>query len=296
MIKSMTGFASLTRDDELATITVTVKAVNHRFLDLQLRVPGSLAALETRIRSIAQSRIARGRLEINVTFQQRRTNGVEVELNEPFLDALKAALERARDRGYVDGPIATADLLRFPQALTIREKVEEASDDPSPVAARVEDAIASALDELDAMRVREGSYLRIDLDARRGRLGELFEQVAVASDQGMAQLQARLAERVRELRGDVLADESAIAQEIAKFVGRSDITEEVVRFRGHLEHWQSLTESPEPCGRKLDFLLQEMNREVNTVGSKAEGPAVSELVVSLKAELERMREQVQNVE
>jgi len=296
MIKSMTGFASLTRDDELATITVTVKAVNHRFLDLQLRVPGSLAALETRIRSIAQSRIARGRLEINVTFQQRRTNGIEVELNEPFLDALKAALERARDRGYVDGPIATADLLRFPQALTIREKVEEASDDPSPVAARVEDAIASALDELDAMRVREGSYLRIDLDARRGRLGELFEQVAVASDQGMAQLQARLAERVRELRGDVLADESAIAQEIAKFVGRSDITEEVVRFRGHLEHWQSLTESPEPCGRKLDFLLQEMNREVNTVGSKAEGPAVSELVVSLKAELERMREQVQNVE
>jgi len=296
MIKSMTGFASLTRDDELATISVTVKAVNHRFLDLQLRVPGALAALETRIRSIAQSRIARGRLEINVTFQQRRTNGVEVELNEPFLDALKAALERARDRGYVDGPIATADLLRFPQALTIREKVEEASDDPSPVAARVEDAIASALDELDAMRVREGSYLRIDLDARRGRLGELFEQVAVASDQGMAQLQARLAERVRELRGDVLADESAIAQEIAKFVGRSDITEEVVRFRGHLEHWQSLTESSEPCGRKLDFLLQEMNREVNTVGSKAEGPAVSELVVSLKAELERMREQVQNVE
>jgi len=296
MIKSMTGFASLTRDDELATISVTVKAVNHRFLDLQLRVPGALAALETRIRSIAQSRIARGRLEINVTFQQRRTNGIEVELNEPFLDALKAALERARDRGYVDGPIATADLLRFPQALTIREKVEEASDDPSPVAARVEDAIASALDELDAMRVREGSYLRIDLDARRGRLGELFEQVAVASDQGMAQLQARLAERVRELRGDVLADESAIAQEIAKFVGRSDITEEVVRFRGHLEHWQSLTESSEPCGRKLDFLLQEMNREVNTVGSKAEGPAVSELVVSLKAELERMREQVQNVE
>ena len=296
MIKSMTGFASLTRDDELATITVTVKAVNHRFLDLQLRVPGALAALETRIRSIAQSRIARGRLEINVTFQQRRTNGIEVELNEPFLDALKAALERARDRGYVDGPIATADLLRFPQALTIREKVEEASDDPSPVAARVEDALASALDELDAMRVREGSYLRVDLDARRGRLGELFEQVAVASDQGMAQLQARLAERVRELRGDVLADESAIAQEIAKFVGRSDITEEVVRFRGHLEHWQSLTESSEPCGRKLDFLLQEMNREVNTVGSKAEGPAVSELVVSLKAELERMREQVQNVE
>jgi uncharacterized protein (TIGR00255 family) len=160
----------------------------------------------------------------------------------------------------------------------------------------VEEAIAAALDELDTMRVREGGYMRTDLEGRRGRLGGLFEQLAIAADQGMAQLQARLAERVRDLRGDLLADESAIAQEIAKFVGRSDITEEVVRFRGHLEHWQSLTDSAEPCGRKLDFLLQEMNREVNTAGSKAEGPAVSELIVSLKAELEKMREQVQNVE
>ena len=109
-------------------------------------------------------------------------------------------------------------------------------------------------------------------------------------------MRARLEERVRELRADALADEAVIAQEIAKFVGRSDITEEVVRFRGHLEHWRALSDAPEPCGRKLDFLLQEMNREVNTVGSKAEGAAVSEVVVALKAELEKMREQVQNVE
>jgi uncharacterized protein (TIGR00255 family) len=296
MIKSMTGFASLTRDDELATITVTVKAVNHRFLDLQLRIPPSLAALESRIRTLAQSRIARGRLEISVSYQQRRAAGIEVELNEPFLDALKAALERARDRGYVDGQIAASDLLRFPQALIIRERAEEPSAQPSPLAGRVEEAIAAALDELETMRVREGGYLRADLDARRARLGDLFEQVASASDAGMSGLQARLAERVRELRGDALADEGAIAQEIAKFVGRSDITEEVVRFRGHLEHWQALSDSAEPCGRKLDFLLQEMNREVNTAGSKAEGPAVSEIIVTLKADLEKMREQVQNVE
>jgi uncharacterized protein (TIGR00255 family) len=292
----MTGFASLTRDDELATITVTVKAVNHRFLDLQLRIPPALAAAETRIRSLAQSRVARGRLEISVSLQQRRASAIEVELNEPFLDALKAALERARERGYVDGPISAADLLRLPQALTIREKAEEASTDPSPLTSRVEEAIAAALDELETMRVREGGYLRADLDARRARLGELFEQVARAAEEGMGGLQTRLAERVRELRGDTLADENAVAQEIAKFVGRSDITEEVVRFRGHLEHWQALTDSPEPCGRKLDFLLQEMNREVNTAGSKAEGPAVSEIIVTLKADLEKMREQVQNVE
>jgi uncharacterized protein (TIGR00255 family) len=298
MIKSMTGFASLTRDDELATITVTVKAVNHRFLDLQLRVPGSLAASETRIRSLVQSRVSRGRVEVSVSIQQRRTAAVEVELNEPFLDALKLALERARERGYVEGRIGASDLLRFPQALSIREKAEDAAgvEDPSPLAGRAEEAIAAALEELDTMRVREGGYLKADLDARRVRLGELFGQVAAAAEQGILGLQARLQERVRELRAEALADEALVAQEIAKFVGRSDITEEVVRFRGHLEHWQALTESPEPCGRKLDFLLQEMNREVNTAGSKAEGPAVSEVIVSLKADLEKMREQVQNVE
>jgi len=127
-------------------------------------------------------------------------------------------------------------------------------------------------------------------------LGELFDRVADVAEQGLDTLRMRLLERVKELRADGLADETTVAQEIARYVGRSDITEEVVRFRGHLEHWRALTESAEPCGRKLDFLLQEMNREVNTTGSKAEGPAVSELIVTLKAELEKMREQVQNVE
>jgi uncharacterized protein (TIGR00255 family) len=296
MIKSMTGFASLTRDDDLATITVTIKAVNHRFLDLQLRVPGSLAAAETRIRSLVQSRVSRGRVEVTVSIQQRRTAAVEIELNEPFLDALKLAIDRAREAGYVDGSIAPSDLLRFPQALSIREKAEELAEEPSPLVGRVEEAIGAALGELDTMRIREGGYLRTDLDARRVRLGDLFTQVSAAAEGGIAGLQARLLERVRELRADSLADEALVAQEIAKFVGRSDITEEVVRFKGHLEHWQALSDSPEPCGRKLDFLLQEMNREVNTAGSKAEGPVVSELIVSLKAELEKMREQVQNVE
>ena len=295
MIKSMTGFAALTRDDEFATIAVTVKSVNHRFLDLQLRMPPSLASAESRIRSVVQSRLSRGRIEVTITIQQRKAATVDVELNEPFLDGLKAALERAQQRGYATGTIAVSDLLRFPQALIIRERAEETAE-TSPIVGRVEEALAAALDELETMRVREGGYLRADLDARRARLGDLFNQVSRAADDGIAGLQARLAERVRELKADTLADEAAVAQEIARFVGRSDITEEVVRFRGHLEHWQALSDSPEPCGRKLDFLLQEMNREVNTVGSKAEGPAVSEIVVSLKAELEKMREQVQNVE
>jgi uncharacterized protein (TIGR00255 family) len=295
MIKSMTGFASLTRDDEAATVAVTVRSVNHKFLDLQLRIPSTLGSIESRLRALVQTRVSRGRVEVAVSLQQRRTPAVDVDLNEAFLEALGGALERARERGYITGVMTPGDLLRFPQALSIRERAD-AEEEVAQVGARVEEAVAAALDELDAMRVREGGYLRADLDARRARLGDLFERAAHAAEAGMAGLQVRLQERVRELQADALADEATIAQEIARFVGRSDITEEVVRFRGHLEHWRTLSESSEPCGRKLDFLLQEMNREVNTLGSKAEGPSVSEVVVGLKAELEKVREQVQNVE
>ena len=299
MIKSMTGFASLTRDDEAGTIAVTVRAVNHRYLDTQLRLPASMGAVESRLRALVQRRVARGRVEVGVTMQQRRAAAVDVELNEAFLEALGAALDRARERGYIAGPMAPGDLLRFPQALTIRDKGEESGVEDElalRMMDRVEQAVAEALDELDVMRTREGGYLRADLDARRAQLEDLFSRLAVAAEDGLEGLRTRLAERVRELRADGLADEALVAQEIARFAGRSDITEEVVRFRGHLVHWQALTDSSEPCGRKLDFLLQEMNREVNTAGSKAEGPAVSELIVALKAELEKMREQVQNVE
>jgi uncharacterized protein (TIGR00255 family) len=300
MIKSMTGFASLTRDDEAATMTATVRAVNHRFLDLQLRIPPSLAGIEARLRTLVQRRVARGRIEVSITLQQRKAAAFEVELNEAFLEALVSAVERARERGYVAGQITAGDLLRFPQALAIRDRAET-TDAPDLAAAeafagRIEETVAAALDELDAMRVREGGYLRADLDARHAQLNALFVRVAAAADEGMTGLQTRLEARVRELRAEALADEALIAQEIAKFIGRSDITEEVVRFHGHLGHWQALSDSAEPCGRKLDFLLQEMNREVNTVASKAEGPGVSEIIVDLKAELEKMREQVQNVE
>ncbi len=296
MIKSMTGFASLTRDDDAATISVTVRTVNHRFLDLQVRIPPALAAVEARLRALVQRMIARGRVEIAITIQQRRAPALDVDLNDAFLGALGTALDRARALGYVSGAMTPGDLLRFPQALAIRERAENGIQAEGEVADRVEAAVRDALEDLEAMRSREGGYLRADLDARRALLADLFGRVADAAAQGMSVLQARLEQRVRELRADALADEALVAQEIAKFVGRSDITEEVVRFRGHLDHWQALSDSSEPCGRKLDFLLQEMNREVNTVASKAEGAAVSELIVALKAELEKLREQVQNVE
>jgi uncharacterized protein (TIGR00255 family) len=294
MIKSMTGFASLTREGEHATVTVTAKGVNHRFLDLQLRMPSALAPVEVRLRALVQQKIARGRIEVTIAVQPRTsTAAVQVDVNEAVIESLSSALERARERGLVTGSLTPGDLLRFPSAVTITEQRETLD---AAALADVETALGDALDELDRMRTSEGAHLRSDLDARRGQLGDLFERAAAAAAAGSEALRTRLAERVKELRVDPAVDESIVAQELIRFANRSDTTEETVRFRAHLEHWRALSDGPEPCGRKLDFLLQEMNREVNTLGSKAEGLGVTELVVALKAELEKMREQVQNVE
>jgi uncharacterized protein (TIGR00255 family) len=197
----------------------------------------------------------------------------------------------------VTGALTPGDLLRLPQALTIRDRPADADEAAqAELAERARQTIDQALLELDRMRVREGDSLRADLDARRTFVADLVERVAIAADQGRTAMEQRLAERVRELRIELQADETAVAQEIVRAAGRSDISEEVSRFRAHVSHWIALTDGVEPCGRKLDFLLQEMNREVNTMGSKADGLRVSELIIAAKAELEKMREQVQNVE
>lgn len=297
----MTGFASLSRDVEAGSIGVTLRAVNHRYLDLQVRLPQLLAGLEPRLRSLVQQRVARGRLEVNVSIQLRQVQSPDVQLNEPFVEALNAALEQARARGLVAGPLAAGDLLRVPQALVIRER-QEGQASPlgesagSPVEAATLEAVSEALAALDEMRNREGDALAADLEQRRQRLWILLEEVARGAEAGRGQREQQLAERIREFRADTVVDPTVLAQEIIRFVSRSDITEEVVRFRTHLGHWQALAVSGEPCGRKLDFLLQELNREINTIGSKAEGAQVSALVVTVKADLEKVREQVQNVE
>jgi uncharacterized protein (TIGR00255 family) len=296
MINSMTGFASLTRDDETAAVGVTVRSVNHRFLDLQLRLPSTLSDLEPRVRALVQSRLSRGRVEVSVSLQMRQVPPPDVQLNGPFVQALSAAMSQARDEGIIEGGLTASDLIRLPQALSIRERLAEGTQTPAPLAAMVQSAVDGALDQLSAMRSREGGHLRADLTSRRDALAVFIDDIVRAADAGRGALEARLLERARELGATLPVDQAALAQEVVRVAQRSDITEEVTRFRGHLAHWEALTEGPEPCGRKLDFLLQEMNREVNTIGSKADGLLVSELIIQAKAELERMREQVQNVE
>jgi uncharacterized protein (TIGR00255 family) len=297
MITSMTGFASATHEAESATTSVTVKSVNHRFLDVQLRVPATLAAAETALRSQVQQRLARGRVEVTIAVQTRRVTTPMVELDEAFASRIGAAIARAREIGVVSGTLQPGDLLRFPQALAVRDALVASPEDETAQLKRgAETALAAALEALDAMRRREGDLLCADLDARRGTLAAAIERVADAAAQGQGILRTRLHERITDLGSGLTLDPAAVAQEVVRFVARSDISEELVRFRAHLVHWGDLTGGPEPCGRKLDFLLQEMNREVNTIGSKSEGLQVSPIIVDMKAELERMREQVQNVE
>jgi uncharacterized protein (TIGR00255 family) len=293
----MTGFASLTHEDDRATITVTVRTVNHRFLDIQLRMPQSLGDLESRVRAVLQKRLGRGRVELGIAVQQRVATPPVVELNLDFVSGLAAAMERARAQGLVTGTLTPGDILRLPQAVTVRER----SGDVDPelealLAASVEAAVEEALADLDAMRMREGEHLRADLERRRELLAGVIEQLQGSADRGRIGLQDRLHDRIRELSLELPVDQAMLAQEVVRVAGRSDISEEVTRFRAHLAHWGVLSDAAEPCGRKLDFLLQEMNREINTIGSKADGLDIAELIIIAKAELEKMREQVQNVE
>ena len=295
MITSMTGFASLTREDELATIGVTVRSVNHRYLDVQVRAPQALAAFEQEVRSRVQRRVARGRVELTVTLAAKALPAVDVEINAALVTALVQAAERPEVAGAVGGGWTAGELLRFPQVVTLRERPS----DPE-VDRRVGEAALAAVDEaleaLDRMRTREGEFLRADLDGRRAALADLVTRITAEAAAGQAALRERLSERVAEVSTEVAGSEAAVAQEIVRWAGRSDVHEEVARLAGHLAHWSTLAAAPEPCGRKLDFLLQEMNREVNTIGSKADGLDVSALVVEAKAELEKLREQTQNVE
>ena len=296
MITSMTGFAAVTREEEKATVAVTIRALNHRHLDLQLRMPQSLGAIEADVRALIARHVVRGRVEVSVSVQSRQTPELEVEFNEAFARALEVALDKARDRNLVAGSLTPGDLLRLPQAISIREKTTDDEEAAAAVAAQARDAIEAAVVDLQKMRGTEGDHLRADLDQRRALVADMVERIAVAADEGRAGMEQRLSDRVGQIRAELQADEIAVAQEIVKWAARSDISEEVARFRGHVSHWQTLADSAEPCGRKLDFLLQEMNREVNTMGSKADGLRVSEVIIAAKAELEKMREQVQNVE
>jgi uncharacterized protein (TIGR00255 family) len=291
----MTGFASISREDAGQKVAVSLKSVNHRFLDVALKAPQALASLESRLRALIQQRLTRGRVELMLSADTTQPAAREVVLDEVLIDRISLALEQARAKGMISGGLTASDVLRIPQALEIRVAADAATGVES-AAPLIEAVVDDALTALISMRDTEGGYLRADLEARLATLAGLVDQIEEQTRAGQAKLDARLRERLAALPADVAADPALLAQEVVRFVARSDIDEELTRLRGHFSHWKVLADGPEPCGRKLDFLVQEMNREINTIGAKAEGPRVTEIVVGIKSELERIREQVQNVE
>jgi uncharacterized protein (TIGR00255 family) len=292
----MTGFASVSREQEGERASVTVKSVNHRFLDAAVKVPSVVAAIEGPLRGLIGERLTRGRVELSVSFETVATPQREVALDEALLERVVKALVTARTRGLVTGELTASDVLRIPGVLDIRPKMADAAGPGESLTRLLLTCAGEAIDALVIMRATEGRFLASDLDARLTTVGGMVEQMETFARDGQAHLEARLRDRLASLPPDLAGDPASLAQEVVRFVARSDVDEELVRMRGHIEHWRALSAGPDPCGRKLDFLAQEMHREINTLGAKIEGAKGTELVIAAKAELERIREQVQNVE
>lgn len=277
-------------------MTVTVKSVNHRFLDVQIKAPSSLSAAESRVRGVVARRLVRGRVELSLTADHTAPPSRQVVLDEALLEQVVQGLESARARGLITGTLTASDVLRLPQALEIRSRTDVTAGLSESFLALLDAVVEDALDALIGMRTTEGKFLEADLSGRLATISTFVDELERLARAGQSAQADRLREKIGMLPPDLAVDPAAIAQEIVRFVARSDVDEEIVRMRGHVEHWHALSRGPEACGRKLDFLLQEMNREINTIGSKLEGPRSTETVVAAKAELERLREQVQNVE
>lgn len=292
MLKSMTGFGRGQAPARDGAWLVELRCVNSRFLDSHFRLPHGLAGLEERIKKLLASRLTRGRINIAV----KATGAVEVPpkllLNKPLvheyrrvLDELKAELGMTSEPGL--GPfLSNRDLIL----------VEEASPDMEQLWAELAPALNQALDEVDVMRAAEGANLAQDLAERLELLDRLFSEAAAQAPQVVENYRNKLKDRIAQLLADTEPDPQRLALEVAILADKCDVTEEAVRAQSHLVQFREALQATEPVGRKLDFLLQELNREANTMTSKLPDAKASQLCVDIKTELERLREQVQNIE
>ena len=280
--RSMTGYGAGTAETADYRVTVEIKAVNQRFLEISPHMPRAFGAWENDLRELVRTRVARGKLDIYVNFEDRSEKQYDVHVNEGLARAYYAALGKVARA--VDAPLN--DGVRMTAAY---EGVISVSEQADMTGARTVflDAAAQALAALDAMRLAEGAHLARDFEKRLARLEQQRAQVA--------DYRAHLAEVLAEFK-EVTPDETRIVQEAALYADRVNITEELVRLASHFAQFRAILAEEEPAGRRLDFLLQEINRETNTIGSKANNAAAQQIVVAMKNEVEKLREQVQNLE
>ena len=293
MILSMTAFASSERTDQPRTVAVEIRAYNSRYLDVTVRLPHGYSVLEEKIKVRLARSISRGRIEISVQIKEDLQEAMTFDVDLAKARAYYESLRHLKEHFSLPDPVS---LTLLANASGIIRPVEQRGD-MDACWQTLAKCLDDTLETLVAMRRKEGDFLARDIGQRLEAIGESLGAIAQQSQGLLAYYQGRLKERIAELtRGLVAVDEGRLAQEAAFFAGRSDISEEIVRAESHLAQFRALMESEAPAGRKLNFLLQELNREFNTMSSKTEKAAVSHLVVEVKAELEKIREQVQNIE
>lgn len=291
-MKSMTGYGRSKQMRDGRTITVELRAVNHRYLDCTVKVPRQYGFLEESVKRMVSARVARGKVEAYVTLELSEGADTAVTVNhvlaKQYLDALR---ELSVVHGLPFTPSAL-DVARLPEVLGTT-RVEQDADDLRDA---VKSVLGQACDELEQMRLREGARLCADIEAHSAQVMQLIEQIEQRAPQRVEEYRARLLARMREALEGITVDEGRLLTEAALYADRTAIDEETVRLRSHVAQLHEMLGQEQPVGRKLDFLVQEMNREANTIGSKANDVALAGLVVALKSELEKIREQVQNIE
>ncbi len=295
MVKSMTGYGRGERSGENRTVTVELRAVNNRYLDCAIKLPRAYLFAQDVVKERVGARVARGKVDVFVSIDQTGGEALTVTVNEPLARAYLDALWQLYQ---IDGgqrmsmSYKPTDLASFPDVLVVERQPE----DQQAVQELILEALETALDDLEAMRCREGARMAQDILARAQRVEELTGQIEARSPQSVADYRERLTARLREILGSAQLDEGRLLTEAAIFADKVAVDEETVRLRSHLAQLRELLGQGGPVGRKLDFLIQEFNREANTIGSKCADLENTRSVVELKAEIEKIREQVQNLE
>lgn len=292
MIKSMTGYGKSEQTIDLLNVTVEIKSVNHRYFEFSARVPREYGFLEEKLKKYCNSLITRGKVECYVSVEDLEEREMEVNVNETLAAGYVKALKELSERFGLKDDISAVTLSRYPDVITLHK----ASEDEERIWNAVKTVAETAVSKFIEMRETEGSKLRGDILSRADYIIECVEFIEGRSPETVREYNEKLKQRMKELLGDVAVDEQRLLNEAAIYADKIAVDEETVRLRSHISQLREFMNSSEAIGRKLDFLVQEINREANTIGSKAQDVDIAKKVIAIKAEVEKIREQVQNIE
>lgn len=293
MIASMTGFGRGEAQTESLVIVVEIRSVNSRYCEVSARLPRQLAEYETSIQNLVKQSVTRGRINLQFQIESASENGAPININQDTVKTYHHLLEQIRDISGIKEPVSLSDLLTFPDIVKSLDDSTEASE---ALWEAVKQGVKNALENLKQMRLQEGLALKTDLEERISIIADRLTMVEQRAPERVEESRAKLLDRLKEIFEDDRIDRDRLELEITLLADRLDVTEECVRLHSHLQLFQEALNSNEPVGRKLNFITQEINREINTIGSKANDKRVAHIVVEMKEELEKIREQIQNVE